>query len=83
MENLSTIRVTSCCQRRCSTSLAEGRCGDDEEDKDNRKGPDVVCSLSSSDVHSEIALRTKIVLEEDENKHHRLVLQATQQAATF
>ena len=50
----------------------------DEEDQDMRKVPDVVCSLSLSDVHSEILLRTKTVVEEDKNKNQRLVLQAAQ-----
>ena len=61
------------------TTLAEGRGCDDTEDKDRRKGPEIVCDLSLDKVHAAITMR--IDKAEDTDAGSKFVINAAQQAA--
>ena len=63
------------------TCLAEGRAGDDEEDKDRKKGPDIVCQLSLETVHNAVTLRTQSTVSDNQSHTERLVIRTAQQAA--
>ncbi len=63
------------------TCLAEGRGGDDEDEKDRRKGADLLCHLSLEAVHAALTLRTRTTKEEEQSQTERLVIRTAQQAA--
>jgi hypothetical protein len=57
--------------------MAEGRAGDDEEDKNAAKGPDIVCKLSLQAVHNAIALRTTSAPFHEKSHVSQMVLQGS------
>ena len=63
------------------TCLAEGRARDDDDEKDRRKGPEILCKLSLSAIHDSVTLRTRTPHDdEDENPTEQLVLRTAQLA---
>ncbi len=63
------------------TCLAEGRGGNDEEEKDRRKGADLLCHLSLEAVHAALTVRTRTRKEEEQSHTEKLVVRNAQQAA--
>ena len=55
------------------TCLAEGRAGDDDDEKDRRKGPEILCKLSLNAIHDSVTLRTRTHNDDENEKSHGAV----------